>query len=543
MSLTLSVPNLTARSANEIELQPQKVKKWLDELPLLNVAETSRKLFSTLSIQNRVEFDSKLRLELLELFRYPVSQLALEFTKQYIGLPLPLSDKHKSIAEQNRQFQMEMANGYKRVAMILSASSPRGAREQVILALAIQRAIRYLSSTLVISFQTYSLCPKGTWKEIHALYAHAEELGLGDVAVDDDMIKTMEKTNVNHAYKQALLLEFSDPYHLPPRMIDWTRHYLDRWAPLAHLTAATSTYNPTCQFLIDLHLDHAGIAYTAGTIPEDPKRYRILNTIELARQVHAQLTQLAKGEMPPAEGLRANFFQECGQDLLRRLVNDWGVNPQRLFRRSKETGHRVEIAIGMDRINYWINGGKKFVVSSNFVGPVPQRTMLASETGKQKDIRIPGRELSVWDVEDEGAGGLALSKSGDIHLHIQVGDLLTTRTPGEGNPWTVGVIRWVRSTGSSHIEIGVQHLAPSADPVVIKTVNEDGKESDFLPALLLREIKPLKQTQTLITHRGVFKPDVGVFMDNGLRLYRITPTHLIEASQSFEQFSFDIQNT
>ncbi|BAV32817.1 hypothetical protein SCL_0495 [Sulfuricaulis limicola] len=541
MSLTLAVPNLAERSAGEIELQPHKLRKWLDELPLLNVAETGRRLFTTLSLHNRVDYDPKLRLELLELFRYPVSQLALEFTKQYIGLPLPLSEKHKSVAEQNRQFQLELANGYKRI--VLGLSSAPGAHEPALQALAIQRAIRCLTGALAVSYQTYSPCPQGTWKEIHALYMHAENLGLGETGVEDAFNKTLPTCSVSHAYKQALLLDFSDPYHLPPRMVDWTHHYLDRWAPLAQLTAATSAYHPTCQFLIDRDNDHAGIAYTAGTVPEDPQRYHILNTIELARQAHLHLTQLANGDMPPAEGLRENFFRECGQDLLRRLVSAWGVNPQRSFRRSQATDRQVEIAIGMDRINYWINGGKKFVVSSTFVGPVPQRTQLASESIRHKDIQIPGRELSTWDVHDESAGGLSLSKAGLIQLHIQVGDLLITRTPGEGSPWSVGVIRWVRSTGTSNIEIGIQHLAPSADPVVIKTVTADGKESDFLPALLLPEIKPLKQPQTLVTHRGVFKPDTGVFMDNGCRLYHVAPTRLIEASHSFEQFSFDILNT
>lgn len=543
MSLTLAVPSLTARSADEIELQPQKLKMWLEELPLLNVAETARKLFTALSLHNRVEYDDKLRLQLLDLFRYPVGQLSLEFTKQYIGLPLPLSEKHKSVAEQNRQFQMEMAYGYKRIALSASSSSTHGAQEHAFRALVIERAIRYLTGALAVSYQTYSPCPEGAWKEIHALYSHAENLGLVETQIEDSFNKAVSACSVSHAYKQALLLDFSDPYHLPPRMIDWTHRYLDRWASLAQLTAATSAYNPTCQFLIDQHNDHAGIAYTAGTVPEDPKRYRLLNTVELARQLHSQLTQLINGERPPTEGLQENFFQECGQDLLRRLVNAWGVNPQRSFRRSQATDRRMEIAVGMDRINYWINGGKKFVVSSTFVGPVPQRTMLASEEIKQKDMRIPGRELSTWDVEDESAGGLALSKGGQIHLHIQVGDLLVTRTPGDGNPWSVGVIRWVRSTGSSNLEIGIQHLAPRADPVVVKTVNEDGKESDFLPALLLPEIKPLKQPQTLITHRGVFRPENGVFMDNGYRLYRIAPARLIEASHSFEQFSFDILNT
>src|SRR3970282_712356 len=135
MPLTLAVPNLAARDAGEIELQPHKVKKWLDELPLLNVAETSRKLFTTLSLHNRVDYDHKLRLELLELFRYPVSQLSLEFTKQYIGLPLPLSEKHKSVAEQNRQFQLELANGYKRI--VLGLASAPGAREQALHVIAI----------------------------------------------------------------------------------------------------------------------------------------------------------------------------------------------------------------------------------------------------------------------------------------------------------------------------------------------------------------------------------------------------------------------
>lgn len=543
MSLNLAVPNLTARDAGEIELQPPKVKKWLEELPLLNIAETSRKLYTTLSLHNRVEYDDKLRLELLELFRLPLAQLSVELTKQYIGLPLPLSEKYRNIAEQNRQLQIEMANGYKRAVLGLSSVPANGAREQAIRALAIQRALRCLTNVLAVSYHTYSPCPVGAWKEIHALYAHAEDQGLIELEIKDPLNAAVPACSVSHAYKQALLLDFSDPYHLPPRMVDWAHHYLDRWAPLAQLGAATSAYQPTCQFLIDRDNDHAGIAYTAGTVPEDPKRYRLLNTIELARQAHAQLTQLASGEMPPAEGLRENFFRECGQDLPRRLIAAWGVNPQRAFRRSPAADRQVEIAIGMDRINYWINGGKKFVVSSTFVGPISQRTQLASEEIRHKDIQIPGRELSTWDIHDESAGGLALSKSGNIHLHIHVGDLLISRTPGDGNPWSVGVIRWVRSTGSSNIEIGIQHLAPSADPVVIKTVNENGKESDFLPALLLPEIKPLKQPQTLVTHRGVFKPETGVFMDNGCRLYRIMPTRLIEASHSFEQFSFDILNT
>ena len=542
MPLVLSVPSLSARSPDDMELQPPKVKKWLEDLPLLNIAETSRKLLSTLVIHNRVEFDNPRRLELLELFRHPVNEISLELTKQYIGLPLPLSEKHKTNAEQNRQLQMELANGYKRI--VLNSADKTGERKELaMLALTVQRAIRHLTGVLTASYQIYAPYPDGTWQEIHALFTHAEKLRIVEIEVDDPLNKALAKSSVSHAYKQALLLDFSDPYHLPSRMIDRIHHYLDRWASIAQLTQVTQTYNPTCQFLIDHEKDCAGIVYSADTVLDKLSHCRLLNTVELARQAHAQLTLIKSGQTPPPEGLQDNFFQEAGQDLLKRSISAWGVNPQRSFRRSQRSGHRVDIAIGLDAINYWINGGKKFVVSSNFVGPMPQRTQLGIEDKKPATARLPERENSTWDVEDESAGGLSLSKSGQIRVPVQVGDLVITRVSGEVSAWDVGVIRWVKSPGSSNIEIGIQRLAPSADPVVIKTVSENKVESDFLPALLLPEIKPLKQPQTLITHRGACKPGVEIFMDNGYRLSRIAPTRLLEASHSFEQFQFDIQNS
>ncbi len=542
MELQLSLPKLSARRSDEIELHPQKLEKWLNDMPLLNVADTSRKVFSALSTHNRVEFDDALRLQLLELFRKPIGELVLELTRQYIGLPLPLAEKHKAIAEQNRQFQLEMAHGYKRLILNIAAEPIGSVASQAKQALLIQRAMRHLTEVLKVSFQTYSPFPQGTWMEIHRLYRHAEKLGLAKIEIDDPMNLACAKSSVSHAYHQALLLDFSDPYHLPPRMIDRIHHYLDRWASLAMLTEASVLHDPTCQFLIDQESDHAGIAYAAETKLDEPQRYRLLNTVALSRQVYTQLTLIKGGQTPPADGLHENFFQEAGQDLLRRLLSAWGVNPQRAFRRSPRSGHQVEMAIGLDAINYWINGGKKFMVSSTFVGPMPQRNAIGVPIIKHKEEHLAPRELSTWEVDDESAGGLSLSKSGQIGVRLQVGDLLITRTPGEGNPWSIGVIRWVKSPGTSNIEVGIQRLAPKAESVVVKTVAEDNKESDFLPALLLPEIKPLKQAQTLITHRGMFKPELLIYLDNGYRLYKIAPIKLVDVSHAFEQFRFDILN-
>ena len=544
VEIPVSVPSFSTRVLTEVELRPEKVRKWLADLPLLNTAETGRKLFSTLSIYNRIAIEPATRLELLELLRYPIRQIATELEKQFVGPPLPLNEKQKTIAEQCRQFHLEMAIGYKRY--LIDAQMPERAREQErfrsAAALATQRALRHLSGALLVSFQGYSPYSLGTWQEIHALYRHSESIGSKDLPVDDPEIRALPETSVSHAYKQALLLDLSDPYHLPVMMIGRIYQYLDRWAGLAQVLPPTEHFDPACQFLIDQEVDRSGIIYTVDAKLEHPDHYRLLNTIELARRIHSHLTALQNAQEIPADGLSEEFFaaSEDVQNLLVRLIQSFGHHPKRNFRRSTRAGStKVDVALGLNAINYWVNGGAAFAVSSTFVGPMPQRGQISATNHRRQDIHLPELEFSSWDVIDESAGGLALGKKGHIVARVRVGEMAAVRPPGN-TEWRIGVIRWVKSASSSDVEFGVQWIAASAQAVVVKVVTDEGKESDFLPALLLPEIPTLKQPASLVTARGIYKPDRVFYLDNGFRLYRVRITKPDEISHSFERFQFSM---
>ncbi len=540
MLITLNVPPLTKRVLSDVELRPSHVEKLISELPMLNVVETSRKLFSMINVNNRIEIEDRARLELLELYRKPVHSLAVELQKQYLGQPLPLTDRQKIAAEQNRQFQIEMAFGYKRMVLIDASNPPSGEHPPHETALAIQRAIRHLAEAIASSYEIYSPYPLGAWQEIHALYCYAELRGLTDAQVEDPLNKTLPTSSVAHVYKQALLLDLADPYHLPARLTDKVQNYLDRWANLTVILPATQTFDPTCQFLIGQNADHAGIAYTTETTLETPELYRLLNTVELVRGVHTQLTTLQRGERPAADGLEETFFGEEAPDLLRRLINVWGLHPKRGFRRNRRTQDKMDVAIGINAINYWLNGGSRFVVSSTFVGPTLKRTLVGLNEPKVLHIEQPDLEYAIWDVLDESAGGFSLARQGLIRTRVRVGDLLAVRIPGAINPWNLAAIRWARSASPSEIEIGVQRLAPTAEAVVIKLITDEGKESDFLPALRLPEIKALNQAPSLIAHRGVFRAQREIYLDDGLHLYRIVATQALEVTSAFERFQFQI---
>lgn len=542
--LNLNVPPLTKRMLSDIELRPARVDKLISELPMLNVVETSRRLHSMIHINNRIDIPNPVRLELLELYRKPVHDLAVELQKQYLGQAIPLTERQNAAAEQDRQFQIEMAFGYKRVVLNVAAApaadSKSEQRSPTENALIIQRAIRHLAEAVAISYEIYSPYPFGAWQEIHALYHHAESLGLADVQVADPLNKTLPTSSVAHVYKQALLLDLADPYHLPARLTEKVQHYLDRWANLALLLPANQTFDPTCQFLIDRNADHAGIANTHETKIEAPGQYRLLNTVELARLVHMHLTTLGNGERPNPDGLDASFFTDNTTELFRRLINVWGLHPKRSFRRNRSNEQKMDVAIGINAINFWLNGCSRFVVSSAFVGPMPPRKPGSADVEKEM---TPELEYSTWSVLDESAGGFSLSLQGLVRARIRVGDLLAVRTSGAENTWSLAAVRWARSPNSSEIEIGAQRIAPGAEAVVIKLTTDEGKESDFLPAMRLPEIKALNQAPSLITHRGVFRPQRQLYLDDGLRRHHIIATQAIEVTSAFERFQFQVDST
>ena len=185
MHLRLSLPPHTDIPAADVEIRPAELERWLKNLPLLNVAESTHLLTRHLVGHNRMALDDKQRLRLLELLRAPVQHISQALVKTYIGLPLPLSDQARQTAAQVRQLHNEMAFGYKLIAFHSAAQANPDHGTKHIASVAIHRAIRYLTQLLFHSYELYSPPPEGTWFEIHQLYRYAELLGITDTALDD----------------------------------------------------------------------------------------------------------------------------------------------------------------------------------------------------------------------------------------------------------------------------------------------------------------------------------------------------------------------
>jgi hypothetical protein len=539
MHLRLSLPPRTDTSDTDIEIRPAEVERWLKGLPLLNVAESTQMLTRQLIGLNRMALDDKSRLRLLESLRGPIQHVSQALQKTYIGLPLPLTDKARQTVVQVRQLHTEMAFGYKLIAFNSTAITKLDHAQTSVVGTAIHRAIRYLTELLFRSYELYGPPPEGVWYEIHQLYRYAELLGITDAPLEDKLNNALPQVSINHAYKQALLLDFSDPYHLPAFLLAKIYRYLDRWAGTAQLSPGVAALKSHCQFLLNLDHDRAGAVNTETSAITTEVRYRLLNTTELARVVHQQLMVLQAGQQPDPEGLEKDFFTNLGHDMLLRLISAWGVNPKRVFTRSPRSNRRARITIGIDAINFHVNG-ERFTPSSNEVGPQPRRTALGPGSGTPNRVTQPDAfpASALWELTDESAGGYALAKSGTHAEAMRVGDLLASRPDSGDGGWEIGIVRWVRTSGADNIEIGVQRLSPGAAAVAVMPL-EESQERYYL-ALALPEVHAMKQPATLLTPRGFFKAGRILYLDNSYRTRQIKAVKLVELSGSFERFQYEV---
>jgi hypothetical protein len=557
MDLGLSLPKSVENTGAGVELRAGKLASWLDSLPILNLVDTSYKIFQSLSATNRTHIDDKTRLKLLETYRQPIATICDELEKEFIGNSLPLSTKALQASTRARGLQTEMAIGYKILAQDLAENLDGKIKDKVKaqLAMTVQRAIYHLASSLYYSYISYHPALPGTWKEIHRLYEFASLYQATEIEIDDPLNQTKGNSTASKNYKNAILMDLSGPYHLPGRSVQNIYHCLDTWGDLASLEPATSLPKESCQFLITKERDSSGEIYDGKNVnAAQLKNYLMLNTLELARHVHTRLKALNAGKVPEEQGVRGGVFtEENSRELLTKLVSSWGVNPKRNFRRLSRKGDSVEVALGIESINFWINGGETLTLSSEFVGPMPQKSKMGTlymENSSEKEVSLTSVELEnnpelkfvEWDVVDESAGGIALSTSRAKHQRTKVGDIMAIRD-GKAGHWEIVVIRWIQNTDSETVSVGTQRLAPEAVPIAINVLDDSGEDTKFKPALLLPAMQALKQPATIVAEKSSLQRGQRFFMDNGYQMNEAQAARVLESTTAFERFEFSIIQT
>jgi len=508
-----------------IETRPLYVEEWLDSLPYVDFRKTARLLCEATRATNEQPLKAQNRLELVELYHRPY--------QYYVESQIRTGAQHTLQSIETMQAQVELL---KQIAVNLAVACRRATDEALTQKTlwrqskpplpAMLSSLTYLGHALIFSFLEYAPAPKNVWREIHATFSLAEQLGkAGETVLPAFSKSARDATTIAHAYKRIVMAALADPHHLPFGAIWEIYEQLGDWSRHVDIVPFDASSPPGGQFVVNLDSDARPLALAKFRIGEGGDRHRLVDARAVGGLVEEQLERLASGQ-GLGEGMRLSPL--FARAVLTHLRRAWGLPPKRSSPRGARQGS-LQLVPGLSAVYYFLNGQKEFERPVN--GDEEDAFAEASGNGVHYT-------LDRWELVDEGPGGLAVIKSERPRYAIRVGELLGIGTEDDARLWRLGVVRWMMVRQGQGYRIGVQLLSAAARPVAVRAVTGSSQDCRYRRALLL-EGATGSGAPSLVTDRGLFLDGRVLELWQDGSSARVTCGTLVESAVGFDHFEIN----
>lgn len=362
---------------------------------------------------------------------------------------------------------------------------------------------RQFIATLLISIPT----PINFWRNAQALYRRAHE------SVDPTSTLPAEIGAIDTRFKTMLALTAAQPEGLAPREIAFLADYLETHAASTRI----DVIRPEAAgdwFWLNPNLDQPPVALARLQPDSEPCIYfRFGDLAELAAR---HLDQLNDGVPPLSLGLPLQAAGADYRNALERARQCWAAPRRRSFNRRPQA-LRVEVCTQLSTL--WT----------------------ALEVDSQEEPKATDCELtySDWTMLNDSPSGYAIVHVVGEVTGIVPGCAVGLRT-GAGAAWQICLVRWARSKNSSHVELGLEVMAPSARPIRIQAMSSRNPEPP-IPALLLPALPGLNRSEAILAVRGNYNVrPFTLLQENEARLQVVEcmPHRSLIETSSVEIFEF-----
>lgn len=575
MTKTATKPDVSGDK--QFDTKPAAVEAWISSLPVANLGETSRRLYTALVDLNGQSLQPRRRVRVLDQLSHYVSYTSDAMKKHFIGKRFPLDSRDYRVARLAQALSIQCATGYQMAAfMELETAGYKPGKS--IAPHALNRAIQGYETTLLRTYQVYASYPRGLWRRINKLYEAAELYGFEDLE-PEGTAKPEQSYNIANIYKRLLLLALACPYRLRQAEIESVESLIKDLAPECRLSRVEDHSITNGIFVIDLEGDDPP-SYFIANDDYSQESCRLFNTTELGDTVHDYLQQVSSTTDTDKENSTLD-----SQAVLRRLMLGWGVMPKRRHTRSRKHAP-VLVANGLSAAHYFISGEVAFAETETPEGQhaeaEPQtlfetRSKFESKPLKSQqkahardvweiggerpeeidhdhlgtiDFDVPGKpkvkpglanyHMEKWKMLDSSVGGYRLFWDSDKASDAQVGELIGIRKsddPAEIN-LILGAIRWIKGTTKKGIELGIEMLSPGAVAVAIRLLRPDGSCGQYSRALLLPAVDSTGEPAMLITPTVPYRSGDRIIVNNQGEETQAELGKLVENTGCIAQFQF-----
>lgn len=452
--LLLSAPAQHTTSNTRVILDPRKLKKWIDELPEIDIQSTVQQLSNAITEFNELVIDDKLRLKLLQIYYETLQDKLIIYDEIRISMLQISIEARNKLREDVMWLYLSLANGYKLI--IKNAFEKKIViKHDQDLCSAIYMAMELIIDGIIYAYRAHLSPPPLARLEINQLYHYAYSGHIIDTAIKSRN-GYLQVPTISTLYKQHILITICDPYHLNATDILELFIFLELIADECVIEIGAKTNTPEGKYYIDLFGDENPVPCVF--VADASKITAQSAIIDVWPIVNTLAAKVAVHEM---ENRSFAVLQEKHMiDVIIRKLGDFG---ERMYPRI-DTSIPVSLGAGMSNVHH-----------------VLQRTLLQGDD-KCFDEFSGESVLSDWVIKNESSNGyLLVASAPDINIDLIVGEVLCILHDYSSKPFSnveLALVRWIRREQDRKLRIGVERIRGKSLPIFYQMESEYGIESD-----------------------------------------------------------------
>lgn len=494
--LLLTIPDQHEDSNPAVLLDEKLLRKWLSELPMMNVVQTVEMLQRAILPFNELKIESQLRLKLLECYREKIDEIFYSYDEMRLR-QLPVShEARQAIKTDIMWLYLELANGYK---IGVKSALDRGAnpKKDSGLLLAIYRAMEQIIHAMINAYRNAQTPPPLTYLETHQLYHAAAVYDAADKKVSGAK-QEATTPSINHLYKQCMLLAVAEPEGMPEDSAFELYFLLEQFADTGLISGEIPADRDAYIYTLDFSDDARPVPLVRAGGDRQYGENNYLDVGPVIEKIKNRLDELGKEN----QGLMEK--QEV------RLLELYRTRIMSLHGRGASENESAEVYL-----SFGLMAAHYFMCGDNF-----SRYIAGSQESfgiEVHDVDEMGQmhELETWQIIEISNSGkmLLASESGsrqDMKIGMAVG--VIEKFENDKPPvFTLGIIGWLPPEESDDRKIGIQIIPGRPEPVFL---TETGAGALF-SGLKIPEVGILNLSASLVVPAGNYAKDKLVTVEQG----------------------------
>jgi len=505
-----------------------KARSWVAGLPMMDMGETTRRLFAALTKLNNEPIAPQARVDITEIL-LPYVKMALEnLDRHFLSRSFPLPERSQKVFDLKKSLIMELAGSYQLAALDMLTKNI-GSKKSLLIS--IGRAIQYMSLVIMNDYGIYA--------------KNKKSIQTKEVPHKDDA--NGENLTIEEQYKLINLVALSAPNTLRQGEISRIREFFLSTLNDVKLISNADKVKSKYAHITLLNSDEPASLMPVADLLNSPTS-RIFDLSAVIHKID-QFVSLSESD----ELGKNDKWPMLTHSLAKRLVYVLTTIRNRRYKRFERT-EKASLVIRMPDVINIIRDNEPESFMDQINEDVEDDNIYEA-LAAEEDVSSPWSDIDIeelatnrdvtihsWQIENSSSGGYGLKQITSEATTARVGELVAIKDPKDNSDmWQISVTRWMDAFKDVGLRIGLEIL--SLHGMVVKVDEISNREiSQNLPleGVMLPTIDGARDEAHLIFPGYIFHVDDELTITLGSRQQHVRITNIDDTVGNFSYCNFEM---